>query len=270
MRSRKLSPAANSWRGTLIDQALDRITDPSGEGSRAFVSINQSARAQADEIDRRRANGEALPPFAGIPLALKDLFDVAGEITSAGSRLFAHEAPALRDAPTVARLRAAGFVFVGRNNMTRVCVLGPRPESALRHAGQSVRSHDPQAHSRWLHLRRRRRSRGRNGCSLPRHRYGQVRAAFLPRSVESSASNRPHIVCLATARRRWLIRWTRLAHSRTVWSAARRSMRSCGALRRDRLQTFRSKMFACSCQRRWSSMAWTSTSQRRSNAASTR
>lgn len=109
---------------TLIDQALERIADPSGEGSRAFVSINQSARAQADEIDRRRANGEALPPFAGIPLAVKDLFDVAGEITSAGSRLFAHEAPALRDAPTVARLRAAGFVFIGRNNMTEFAFSG--------------------------------------------------------------------------------------------------------------------------------------------------
>lgn len=109
---------------TLIDQALDRIADPSGEGSRAFVSINQSARAQADEIDRRRSAGQTLPPFAGIPLALKDLFDVAGEITSAGSRIFAHEAPALRDAPAVARLRAAGFVFVGRNNMTEFAFSG--------------------------------------------------------------------------------------------------------------------------------------------------
>jgi aspartyl-tRNA(Asn)/glutamyl-tRNA(Gln) amidotransferase subunit A len=108
----------------LVDQALDRIADPSGEGSRAFVSINQSARTQADEIDRRRAKGDTLPPFAGIPLALKDLFDVAGEITSAGSRIFAHEAPALRDAPAVARLRAAGFVFVGRNNMTEFAYSG--------------------------------------------------------------------------------------------------------------------------------------------------
>lgn len=109
---------------SLVDQALDRIVDPSGEGSRAFVSINQSARVQADEIDRRRAKGDVLPPFAGIPLALKDLFDVAGEITSAGSLIFAHEAPALRDAPAVARLRAAGFVFMGRNNMTEFAFSG--------------------------------------------------------------------------------------------------------------------------------------------------
>lgn len=108
----------------LVDQALDRIADPSGEGSRAFVSVNQTARAQADEIDRRRAKGDTLPPFAGIPLALKDLFDVAGEITSAGSRIFANEMPALRDAPAVARLRAAGFVFVGRNNMTEFAFSG--------------------------------------------------------------------------------------------------------------------------------------------------
>lgn len=110
---------------TLVDQALDRILDPSGEGSRAFMTVAaESARAQADEVDRKRAARETLPPFAGIPLAIKDLFDIAGEVTRAGSRILANEPPALRDAPVVARLRAAGFIFVGRNTMTEFAFSG--------------------------------------------------------------------------------------------------------------------------------------------------
>lgn len=110
---------------TLVDEALDRIADPNGEGSRAFMSVAaESARAQADEIDRKRAAGATLPPFAGIPVAIKDLFDVAGEVTRAGSRVLANEPPALRDAPAVARLRAAGFILVGRNTMTEFAFSG--------------------------------------------------------------------------------------------------------------------------------------------------
>jgi aspartyl-tRNA(Asn)/glutamyl-tRNA(Gln) amidotransferase subunit A len=110
---------------TLVDGALDRIADPNGEGARAFISVAaQSARAQADEVDRKRAAGTPLPPFAGIPIAIKDLFDIAGEVTRAGSRILANEPPALRDAPVVARLRAAGFIFVGRNTMTEFAFSG--------------------------------------------------------------------------------------------------------------------------------------------------
>lgn len=109
----------------LIDQALERIADPNGEGARAFMSVaTQSARAQADAIDRKRTAGESLPPFAGIPLAIKDLFDIAGEVTRAGSRILASERPALRDAPAVARLRAAGFILIGRNTMTEFAFSG--------------------------------------------------------------------------------------------------------------------------------------------------
>lgn len=122
--ARQLATGALSARA-LVDAALDRIADPIGEGSRAFITVNAaSARAQADEIDRARAAGQSLPAFAGIPLALKDLFDVAGEVTSAGSRVLKDQPPALRDAPVVARLRAAGFIFIGRNNMTEFAYSG--------------------------------------------------------------------------------------------------------------------------------------------------
>ena len=107
-----------------MEEALARIAEPHGEGARVFVSVAaDAARARADEADRRRAAGAA-EPFAGIPLAIKDLFDVRGEVTRAGSRVLEHEAPALRDAPVIARLRDAGFVFVGRTNMTEFAYSG--------------------------------------------------------------------------------------------------------------------------------------------------
>lgn len=109
----------------LVDESLDRIADPDGEGSRAFMTVAaQSARAQADEVDRQRAAGATLPEFAGIPIAIKDLFDVAGEVTRAGSRILANEPPALRDAPVIGRLRGAGFIFIGRNTMTEFAFSG--------------------------------------------------------------------------------------------------------------------------------------------------
>jgi aspartyl-tRNA(Asn)/glutamyl-tRNA(Gln) amidotransferase subunit A len=125
----------------LVNAALDRIADPAGEGARAFIAVNaDSARARADAIDRARATGQRVPGFAGIPMALKDLFDVAGEVTSAGSRLLKNQPPALRDAPVIARLRAAGFIFIGRNNMTEERQPGhlKQPSLERRPAGTSV------------------------------------------------------------------------------------------------------------------------------------
>jgi len=122
--SRRLASGAVSAR-SLVDQSLARIMDPRGEGARAFISVSsESARAQADDVDRRRAAGQALPAFAGIPLAIKDLFDVAGEVTRAGSRILADRPPADRDAQVIARLRAAGFIFIGRTNMTEFAYSG--------------------------------------------------------------------------------------------------------------------------------------------------
>lgn len=109
----------------LVDQALDRIADPAGEGSRAFLTVAADrARAEADAHDRRRVEGGEVAPFAGIPVAIKDLADVAGEVTTAGSVVLAGDAPAGHDAPVVARLRAAGFVPVGRTNMTEFAYSG--------------------------------------------------------------------------------------------------------------------------------------------------
>ncbi len=109
----------------LIEECLARANDPQGEGSRVFTRISaENARAAADAMDRLRKAGAAPSAFAGIPISVKDLFDVAGEVTTAGSRVLASNPPAQEDARAVARLRAAGFVIVGRTNMTEFAYSG--------------------------------------------------------------------------------------------------------------------------------------------------
>lgn len=102
----------------LVEQALARIADKSGEGSRAFIKVYaDSARADADVSDRLRNAGVRRSLVDGLPVSLKDLFDVAGDATRAGSKVLAGAPPAKADAIAVARLRAAGAVFIGRTNM---------------------------------------------------------------------------------------------------------------------------------------------------------
>ncbi|GLI24941.1 aspartyl-tRNA(Asn)/glutamyl-tRNA(Gln) amidotransferase subunit A [Xanthobacter flavus] len=109
----------------LVEACIARIDDPEGEGGRAFVRVNrEAARASADAQDLLRKAGAAPSPFAGIPIGVKDLFDVAGEVTAAGSKVLRDSPPAKADAPAVARLRRAGFVVVGRNTMTEFAYSG--------------------------------------------------------------------------------------------------------------------------------------------------
>ena len=108
----------------LVDDCLARIEDRAGEGGRAFLQVNaQGARAAADFHDRMRALGTG-SRFAGIPVSIKDLFDVAGEVTTAGSVVLRGAPRASSDAPAVARLRAAGFIPIGRTNMTEFAFSG--------------------------------------------------------------------------------------------------------------------------------------------------
>ena len=100
----------------LTEQALERIADPAGEGKRAFLKVYaESALAAADFSDRLRKEGVRRSLVDGLPVSLKDLFDVGGDVTRAGSKAFHKKAET--DAAAVARLRAAGAVFVGRTNM---------------------------------------------------------------------------------------------------------------------------------------------------------
>jgi len=100
----------------LTEEALAKIADPEGEGARAFIKVYaESALAEADFSDRLRKGGVRRSPVDGLPVSLKDLFDVGGDVTRAGSKAF--EKKAETDAPAVARLRAAGAVLLGRTNM---------------------------------------------------------------------------------------------------------------------------------------------------------
>lgn len=122
--ARYLEDGATTSQG-LVESCLHRINEPQGEGSRVFRSISATAAlATARSIDRLRATGRAPSPFAGIPISVKDLFDVAGETTLAGSTVLRDNAPASTDCTAVARLRAAGFVLLGRTNMTEFAYSG--------------------------------------------------------------------------------------------------------------------------------------------------
>ena len=84
----------------------------------AFTDIlKERALAKAQAIDQTRSQGGPLGPLAGVPFAAKNLFDVAGLSTLAGSKINRERAPATRDATAVRRLEAAGAVLVGALNM---------------------------------------------------------------------------------------------------------------------------------------------------------
>jgi aspartyl-tRNA(Asn)/glutamyl-tRNA(Gln) amidotransferase subunit A len=109
----------------LVEDALMRIAVPTGEGARVFLLTHrESALAEAQASDTLRAHGIVPSPLAGIPVSIKDLFDVAGDITRAGSKALADAAPAKADASVVRRLRQAGAIIVGRTNMVEFAFSG--------------------------------------------------------------------------------------------------------------------------------------------------
>src|ERR1700684_2958374 len=109
----------------LVDACLARIADSAGEGARAFIHVDAQAAIEAAEaMDRLREVKAAPSRYAGIPVSIKDLFDIRGQVTRAGSRALEDSAPAEADAPVVARLRRAGFIVIGRTNMTEFAYSG--------------------------------------------------------------------------------------------------------------------------------------------------
>jgi aspartyl-tRNA(Asn)/glutamyl-tRNA(Gln) amidotransferase subunit A len=102
----------------LVEECLARALAPEGQGRLVFTRID------AERARREAAAVEAISPIAGLPISVKDLFDVAGEVTTAGSPQLAGHAPATADAPAIARLRRAGAVIIGRTNMTEFAFSG--------------------------------------------------------------------------------------------------------------------------------------------------
>lgn len=109
----------------LTQAALDRIADPAGEGRRAFTQVYAGQALQAAEAsDLLRKAGLSRSPLEGLPISVKDLFDIAGQPTTAGSVVLKNQPAAQRNALAVQRLLDAGAVVVGRTNMTEFAFSG--------------------------------------------------------------------------------------------------------------------------------------------------
>jgi len=109
----------------LTEECIAAVRDPGGEGARVYTELfEQAALDHAQQSDRRLAGGHPARPLEGLPLSVKDLFDVAGRVTRAGSVALPDATPATVDAPVIARLRAAGAVILGKTNMTEFAYSG--------------------------------------------------------------------------------------------------------------------------------------------------
>ncbi len=124
----------------LAREAIARIEKAHLRINAFTERLPERALAFATAIDRKRAAGEPLPPLAGVPYAVKDLFDVEGHVTRAGSRINASSAPATRDAALVSRMSEAGAVLVGSTNMDEYAY-GFTTENS--HYGPTRNPHDP-------------------------------------------------------------------------------------------------------------------------------
>jgi aspartyl-tRNA(Asn)/glutamyl-tRNA(Gln) amidotransferase subunit A len=121
---RSLAQALNRAEITaceLVEQALQRAS----QSDSVFIAVNEGLTSLAKSIDAARKRGDTLPPLAGIPITLKDLFNVRNEVTLAGSVVRkALAKPESEDAEVVAPLREAGLLFLGRTNMSEFAFSG--------------------------------------------------------------------------------------------------------------------------------------------------
>jgi len=134
--------------GALLDASLAAIDADLARGGSTYTHVDRSAaREAAASSDAFRERGYVPSALAGVPVSVKDLFDVKGQVTTAGSRILRDAAPAVRDAAAIARLREAGAVFAGRTNMSEFAFSGlgvnphfgtpPNPIDPTRLAGGS-------------------------------------------------------------------------------------------------------------------------------------
>ena len=177
-----------------LEQALARIADPNGEGARACLTVyREAALAAADAADARARFGISLGPLDGVIVSIKDLFDVAGEPTRAGSKILAEEAkPAAADAAIVRRLRAGGAVIVAKTNMVEFAFSGV---GANPHFGTPGNPRDRAACAGRLIVRRAGRGRRWHVRDFDRHRHRRLGAHSGVRYAAWSVSSRAGSGC---------------------------------------------------------------------------
>lgn len=109
----------------LTEAALAQCENPQGEGALVFTHLyHQQALQQAAASDARRKAGKPLSVLDGIPVSIKDLFDVAGESTTAGSKVLRDAPAATVNSAVVQKLLDAGVVIIGKTNMTEFAYSG--------------------------------------------------------------------------------------------------------------------------------------------------
>ncbi|MCM2342051.1 AtzE family amidohydrolase, partial [Rhodoferax sp.] len=123
----------------VLEASMARIEATDGAVNAFTGKSYPRARREAIAVDAMRARGDALPPLAGVPYAVKNLFDMAGEVTLAGSKINRSHAPATEDAFLVGRMQAAGAVLLGALNMDEYAY-GFTTENT--HYGPSHNPHD--------------------------------------------------------------------------------------------------------------------------------
>ena len=107
----------------LLAACVEAASSP--DNAHVFVHTNfDQAAAMATAVDAAAACGAPLPPLAGMSVSVKDLYDVWGQVTTAGSKALADRPAAIADCPAVARLRRAGAALIGRTNMSEFAFSG--------------------------------------------------------------------------------------------------------------------------------------------------
>ena len=114
-------------QGWSAESALNRVLEMARQPAARHVYTRlyvEAARMAARASDQAHQLGVQAGPLSGVLVSIKDLYDVAGEVTLAGTKVLAGCPAAATDAPAVARLRAAGAVIVGKTNMTELAFSG--------------------------------------------------------------------------------------------------------------------------------------------------
>jgi aspartyl-tRNA(Asn)/glutamyl-tRNA(Gln) amidotransferase subunit A len=108
-----------------VIQCIENIKNVSGEGAKTFLYIAQDeAIATAQFHDILLEKGLQIGPLSGVTVSIKDLFDIAGQVTASGSNILRDNSPATKDSEVVSRIRRAGGIVVGRTNMTEFAYSG--------------------------------------------------------------------------------------------------------------------------------------------------